>query len=488
MVNWVGDAAQKPVLPQDLTKKMMDRELSALVGHDKDVSARHYRQAVQVVNRLCHLGMDETDVEVMHLLYTELSKHPRYMGSSVSVKGNPASHSLFSLPIMWEVYQQSGIDRPDLLQLTGLGLLIHDCGEALRELNSLSQRVRETYDYDKEEVEGRILHFVLSEALYAIQEGKPELFDRSMRAAEAAAGITAADRNLRGGHVVGLMTFLDRQQPRELNAAMQEKHRLWYGVWQMVDEAKAMPPEIAPSGVSEADQLFCGKWAKAVEHLQGSRHALRFSRHGLEHADRESLRAELKQPPTSWKEEEQGHQMYGHLDTPLVEGQLYFVERDLPGLMEAARRGDDPQLLTLARQQLSGSYVHLAAAVKKFEAFPSTLISAWEPGMQEARGARTPEMPDVVAQDFQKKLQGMYLKAAEEVLSGGFEPGYVTQAGDQLVVAVEDGAKVKPEVLAMTRPDMLWPQTKAPQMPDSLIHEAAEHLRLCTQGMTCAKS
>jgi hypothetical protein len=278
--------------------------LASLTGHE--VQRRTFLPAVQLLNRAVHLGMDETDEQMMGLMLTQLRHTTRFGGDSriTRVKGeNSATHSCQCVVLANDIFTQArhvvqegsqqiltplfderghalSAYAAQLRQVVGLSLLIHDCGEMLGEFSTVAQRWDGGPQTEKAELERIITQFSLELALHAVETGKPQVFLNTMARLKKAVGLekNGEPRKVSDEDVQMIMDLLDRERGTfQLSELSTRRVGQWMELYDLA-EFKEKPRDARyESQLSHLDWPFLGNFIKALEHCQGSRHLVRFA-------------------------------------------------------------------------------------------------------------------------------------------------------------------------------------------------------------------
>lgn len=328
--------------------------IASLTGNEVPEGKRDYFKAVRYINRASHLGLNAFDEEVMGRMATGLGRGTRFAGDPVmnAYHGEEAATHSFqgTCQIEKELHQlyRGESDKAAALQTiiplrqyACLGMLMHDMGEICGEAGYArgdSAGVRFTGDFNKEEMEEKILRRVLNWAIASVEQGESrEAF---------ASKLTGLTRQL---DINGKATRCETLSRDELTAALDNPanaerplgaegdvlYRQLLALWQMVE--KPLSPVVNKEGISVPEHsAFIGYFTKAIEHLQGTRHLLRFARRDA-------------------AMQEQGQNILGRINEQRILGGLAYNEAELASLFAATPEGD-AMLQKLARIQRDHSY------------------------------------------------------------------------------------------------------------------------------------
>lgn len=250
------------------------RQVVNCVGPENGTPA--YDAAIDLLTRGLKLNWDPLLKSTLKGLLNRLCETPRF-GDSILISPehgeNPAIHSLHSVLVGYEILRRSGVTHnkksPDFIngfmQKFALSVIIHDCGEIFTEFNTVEGRAGNISKQENAQLEQLVFQSVLKVNLQAQQAGREDLYYRDfaglkkkfMTAYQAGADFQGLqkllDDSVKGIKLKG--EFLDCY--RQLTAA--------YVRAELKEEAQLT-----------AEDKFIGCFVKLCEHIQGSRHFLRY--------------------------------------------------------------------------------------------------------------------------------------------------------------------------------------------------------------------
>lgn len=230
-----------------------------------------YHSLIGILDRELHLGLPPLDREVLILMLTGLSSANRFDGDifiEPRLGENSAIHSCHSAILLTEIFRRAGLfdsansGDPAIgamrLKMT-LGMLVHDMGEMLGEFSSLAARAHgQKGDHDLND-ERLIFECSLRCAFQSVLEERPDYFYRTIV-------------EMRSDHERGdkpLAELINKYDSNPLPVALEERIALYLSIYDLAE---------LTHGVEFSDHdRFLGNAIKAIEHLQGTRHWIRFS-------------------------------------------------------------------------------------------------------------------------------------------------------------------------------------------------------------------
>jgi len=251
-------------------------------GNEYPVSDFH--SAMHTLNAQLHLGLNDRMEKVLGLMLTGLSNANRF-GGSLWIKHrlgeNSAVHCCHTAILVNEMFRRAGLLTPEaqaeprVIEMrvkATIAAILHDMGEMLGEINTVDQRSHAP-GMDEGETQQRVIfESVLRLAFQAVQEDQPELFYgrlqnirnelRSRKAGPSSMGDLQEVLAKHGSTFPeGLSQVGSNQEAR--NEIGQLLHYFDLAENSAVDGRSAQ-------------ERFIGKFTKAVEHMQGTRHLTRF--------------------------------------------------------------------------------------------------------------------------------------------------------------------------------------------------------------------
>jgi len=257
------------------------RELLPLLGSHEHQDY-DYRSALEVLNDRVVLGLEPHELIACSYMLTALARSVRFK-SDIHIESSTGEHSavhtVHSIIMVVDMFRRAGLlathrrsPEIDLLRRDlSISILLHDMGEVLGEFSSLGQRVVMSGLSEIPEVEAKVFEKVMHLALIASQEHNPSLFYSQVSDLRRAANIAGfASGAVSAEHVLGLLDQLDfrvlsRFTLDEKHAASLKKFTHFY-----------YAAELKIGEASDRD-LFIGNATKVIEHIQGSRHFMRFA-------------------------------------------------------------------------------------------------------------------------------------------------------------------------------------------------------------------
>ena len=264
-----------PKPPEDFYPKLVEEILPAC-GHS--ISAKDFMAGVEQLNRKLCLKLDFLEQRVLSMILTALSQADRFRHDEHIEPGlgdDTAIHSCHAPILMNEMFRRSGLldSRQQSLEVIGmraemtLSCFLHDGGEILGELNSLAQRAHDSSLQESPDTERCIFKAAVQLAFDCANRGQITEFystiDRLRRS------ITPGNQ-----HLADLHQYLDLELPDHLQGSA-NMFLAAFDLAEFKDEWETPP-----------HKLFRGYAVKAVEHLQGVRHFIRFATKDLDFPNR----------------------------------------------------------------------------------------------------------------------------------------------------------------------------------------------------------
>lgn len=465
--------------PYEAPKELVDKQLASLAGDEAVV--KDFNKPIRLLNEVYQLGMDQTDMRALGMVYKHLGRSERFGGDKrIPVKENSAIHSMYCVPLLHSVLQDTQLkpsaEAARIQQMASVGLLLHDAGECLGEFASLTENVRDGIVKDRSELERKILDHALTHALHAIETGNKTSFDAHMDALRVTATKkTEGGAGMRSSRLDpnAIDALIDAEKAKEpkLSPQMEQKKQQLMDLWTMVElpwekhdaawRESHMPESLKGNGDNIA---FIGMLAKSTEHHQGARHVLR---HGLTDASRIHRYEET----------------LGQTSDKLVDAQLKYPEAEIAPLFMLA--GNDSEK-AIARSQASALYKAISSLMDKIPPFISNFMRPVAEGVPDtdfaarrhANDAHIQILENVAAHHFlqtgemltpdgaeallhQKAkvmtmeavgtIRGLYANAARAVkLEEGHEHGFIP-------TMIEGKKGPEGEILGLSRPEKLMP-------------------------------
>jgi hypothetical protein len=418
------------------------KHLSSLVGHeclseDRNAREANYRESLDYVNSFCDLGLEKEDVDLFSLYFTALSDSRRFGGDKVMelVQGeNPATHSLQAVCLkqrMFDEAAQAGmpqkpasarnraaLNSPQTVrlqhiqhsQMTGLAVLMHDMGEVLGEFTTAVQRMNDKDLKEDPRAEQTIFRYVLRMALEAQATGDREGFYRRITELKQQVKLEKEDGS--AGGIPKSSEYLQQflQPPIPLSPEQEARFEKLTAIWDMA-EGFHHPLHDAweKQGINVS---FVGQLTKSIDHVQGTRHMVRWARKGsiADIPDYGADRGDI-----------------AHIDQNRALGNMRYCEPEA-GPMFAKLKPSQSALEAVARQQLASIYrtmsdlMHVSPPV----ALGYQLNAAHSAVFDAASPPAEPESPSMSEQKrAQGTMRGLYERAAQAALRGDFMPGMV---------------------------------------------------------------
>lgn len=235
--------------------------------------------ALELLENRAKLRIDPVERDVLTLMFTRLSRAVRFGEDYLLEKGlgeNSAVHSLHCVGLYNEMYRRPGLldeKKQDaavtkLRQDGSLACLLHDNGEILGEYSSLAQRSLGSRAGDSRGLERAVFRCALTIAFHSVQENEKVVFYEEID--------SLADLVSQGLEHVSeysmLIPLVGKYQDRcmegkSLSKANERRLNRFIRIFDLVE---------APEEARSDREKFCGWSVKVVEHLQGTRHLLRF--------------------------------------------------------------------------------------------------------------------------------------------------------------------------------------------------------------------
>lgn len=441
--------------------------VASCAGYETPLQHHDYLYAVDQINRLYDVGLDDTDTKLLGLLMTSLARTSRYGGDhrvENVKKENTAIHTLQSLNDLRRVFESATLitEHPDgaeimaprvlgqpgqyvqelldregnpaapyafevreMFQTAARGMLIHDCGEMLGEFDTAYQKAHGMNKVEKHEMERLILRHSLILAMQAIEQDDPARFtDRIAHMRQEAEIQPNGVPNGQQVEIEKLRAILGPDPVISESSMQRVQH--WLEVWDTVEEKKLpQKPEYTVS-FSQEERAFFRTLVKTVEHNQGNRHLLRYGARDKRLAD-----GVISDAKETLGESTQKRALYA----------LRHAEKDLPELFESAcspvaralarstaalvyesnrmfLRDHNPALFHLERDRPEGHAVavHDGSTAEPLVALPDadTLNTFQMRLALRARGA----------------VEDLYKEAAYKVRSGDFVPPPITTSAE----------------------------------------------------------
>lgn len=263
-------------LPENFYPQLVTRILP-FCGNEYETADFH--SAIKVLNHELRLRLNPDDEQVFGLLLTGLAQAHRFYGNvhiAESLGENSAVHSCHTMILLNELFRRSELldaknQTPEVagmrIEMT-LSALVHDMGEILGEFNSVSQRtMNQGGDVEEDPLTERDVFEVGAKlALKAVHEQRPDQFYAALQQMRTEA---KASRTSAGMSHAKLKEVVERYQNLELPEELQGKLDSLLALYDLA--------ELKGAASSNQTKLFRGYGVKLAEHLQGSRHYLRFS-------------------------------------------------------------------------------------------------------------------------------------------------------------------------------------------------------------------
>lgn len=262
----------------------LNQDVTPMIGFE--TGARHYGHALQYLNHHLNMQLDDLDSRVFELLLTSLAQANRFGGDIhiCPILGeNSAVHTLRTLILDTEVARRAGNLSHEKQQDTSVcrqrirrlrSILTHDMGEIPGEMTSLASRTRNPTLQELPEIEREVFRIHLTEAYRTALSPIPNYpafyrFQGSVRRAVAAARIDDEQSQVTmATELKAIAAAYDRDNPIEsLPPQIQGRIREWMYDFDTIE---------IKEGETSQERLFIGYSGKIAEHIQGTRHILRF--------------------------------------------------------------------------------------------------------------------------------------------------------------------------------------------------------------------
>lgn len=376
-----------PPVGRDFYSKSVRRLLPALGSHEH--STYDYHSAVHELNESTKLGLNGTELKALSLMLTGLAQSARFRNTPYLepwLGENSAVHSIHCALLMIDQFDAAGLLAPekqtteiiDLRRKMTLGALVHDLGEIVGEFSSLSQRIADDALQEVPKIERRILEKTMRLAIWAAQESKPLEFYENISGLRDALKIGTEQQssleqikravNLFDEVVVSGKTLSKR------NETSLARLLALFDIIELQEEA----------ALSDRDK-FIANGVKLAEHMQGTRHFIRFSTKG---PDFSPIREFSTPTQPSLRAEELPERMaqMGRSTIPVTLSPSYntkrsaeYIECGLPDLLHSARSEAETALAKRLRDscwETSIEYINLSGRVfdRQVSALPKRLM------------------------------------------------------------------------------------------------------------------
>lgn len=262
----------------------LNRAVTPMIGYE--TGARNFGHALKYLNYHLNMQLDELDVEAFELLLTSLAQANRFGGDLhiCPVLGeNSAVHTLRTLILDTEITRRAGnlsneyqldpaAQRQHIKRLRAI--LTHDMGEIPGEMTSLAARTRNSSLQELPEIERDIFRIHLSEAYRTALSPAPiypqfYTFQAAIRRAVSAAQVHDEHSQMRmAAQLKEIVSQYDSTNPTNtLPSNVVARITQWMSDFDTIE---------LKEGDASRETLFIGYCAKITEHLQGTRHLLRF--------------------------------------------------------------------------------------------------------------------------------------------------------------------------------------------------------------------
>ncbi|MCB0340256.1 MAG: hypothetical protein KDD53_11660, partial [Bdellovibrionales bacterium] len=239
-----------------------------------DIGTTDFRSAAKTLNATLRVGLGQLQINVLGLYMTGLSPAPRFSTSThlLGCSGeNTAVHSFNTVVLLGEMDRRAGLLRPEMQSedlvkdrcRRYVAGWVHDGGEIPGEISTVDGRTRDDSLTEDPLLERKIFIAAMRMAHHAVVNDAPSEFYSWLNRLRQTAGILVPDQ----GNPEEFSKMLNGAAriflPREAQSSVEFFLRHF-------DLA-----ELGGRGISGLS-LFDGYVVKAVEHLQGTRHLLRF--------------------------------------------------------------------------------------------------------------------------------------------------------------------------------------------------------------------
>lgn len=272
-----------PPLTEDFYPALVRKIIPACGSEYIDRRPAEFHTTIDTLNRELRLGLDSLDCQVFGLLLTGLAGARRF-GGDVFIRAeageNSAVHSCHTAILMNEVFRRAGLLSTDTqtrevvwkrVDMT-LGCLVHDMGEMLGEFSTLAERTDDSSIHEDADLERPVFKFSLELAYQSAAGNEPGRFysvlsemRNELEAFRAAGRISVRQ----------VLQVLQRHEVGDISFELADRIG---GLLYLYDLAELKSGISGSAGALPYHQSpFLGYAVKAVEHVQGTRHLIRFA-------------------------------------------------------------------------------------------------------------------------------------------------------------------------------------------------------------------
>ncbi len=349
---FAGPSSPRPAVTADFYP-VTTRQIVVCCGHEHGNPDFH--SALDTLNTLLQLGLNDVDRHAFSYMLVELSNSRRF-GGDVHIDPvqaeNSAAHSCHAMVLANEIFRRAGLlgesfgegRAEDLRIAITLGCLVHDMGEILGELSSLAQRAVHDHVSEMPDVEREIFRICLTEAYRSASSvpQSPAAFYEFVQAFREEAqigprGIAAADiSNL--ARVISEHGERQRLSPLPAHIAPAVEVAL-----QLYDLAELK------AGHEGQRSRFIGNSVKVIEHLQGLRHFMRFTRRELKDSRLHLFAPKARPEDGPETEPAPGAIPFRYMSNYRLIQNAKYMERELPAIFAFASSDDERALAAATR-------------------------------------------------------------------------------------------------------------------------------------------
>lgn len=334
-------------------------DILGVCGNERRHSSMNY--AIDILNHRLDLDLHPVREEVLKMLSHELLNANRFGGNifiEPELGENSAVHSCHTAILMNEIFRRAGLldaaqlnaDVTQMRRAASEACLIHDMGELLGEFNTLTQRIADTSLSEDANVERKVFETALRLALLATDAyGRKDMgplisFFRELDAVRRKAAISEHSGVQASADINQLLEKFEEPAYR-LNARLAPHARHFLKLFDIT--------EIHEGAEASQRDLFLGYLVKTVEHIQGTRHFVRFAHKADDYRRIDlfspgSARSIVPPEGTSAVERELTIPVSLASSAVLVGGSKY-MESSIGGMFKYAKSSEEKALASAAR-------------------------------------------------------------------------------------------------------------------------------------------
>lgn len=279
--------------PDDMYSRL-NTDVTSMIGHESH--ATHFGHALEFLNYHLNMKLEEIDLLAFELLLTALSQANRF-GSDLHIcpvlGENSAIHTLRTLILDTEIARRAGnlseesqadpeICKQRIRRLRSI--LSHDMGEIPGEQTSLASRTKNADTAELPDLEREIFRILLTEAYLTASSDTPrhnEFYKFQGMIRREIGNSAVSDAVSQHKLAIKIRELVARYDSDHASDHIPGKIARRIGEWLQDFDAIEIKDSNAPR-----EALFVGYCAKAAEHIQGTRHLIRF---GTIHPDDKRL-------------------------------------------------------------------------------------------------------------------------------------------------------------------------------------------------------